>query len=86
MLTQSTVIAKEELKPVVTHKSPPSDMMTIPARSYKDDDDIVVVQDSDEPMSCSVAPSKISKGKKKKKRVDAFVAEVSNLEVDDIDD
>jgi hypothetical protein len=86
MLTQSTVIAKEELKPVVTQKSPPSDMMTMLARSYKDDDDIVVVQDSDEPMSRNVAPSRLSKGKKKKKRVDAFVAEVSNLEVDEIDD
>ena len=86
MLTQSVTIAREELRPVVTHKSPPSNVITMPAHSYKDDDEIVVVHDADDLGSTTEAPSRKPKGKKKKKKVDAFVAEVSTLEVDEIDD
>ena len=86
MLTQSVTIAREELRPVVTHKSPPSNVITMPAHSFKDDDEIVVVHDAEDLGSTTAAPSRKPKGKKKKKKVDAFVAEVSTLEVDEIDD
>ena len=48
MLTQSVTIVREELRPVVTHKSPPSNVITMPAHSYKDDDEIVVVHDAED--------------------------------------